>query len=170
VAILRVGQAIFGPDEAAAAVAAATRRTTAFFAELSGAQLAAVVCDNVEWRWTARDVLAHLAGCALGYALVVEFARRGEALDSIDPREFALARLEDRRGRAADELLEELELVHEHLAERLRTMPSDLLHAPVRYGPYTWTLIDALVLASACHALAHVAAVRRALTSGHGGA
>src|SRR5690348_9249981 len=104
VAILRVGPAIFGPDEAAAAVAAATRRASAFFAELSDAQLATGVLDAGDRRWTARDVLAHLAGRALGYALVVEFARRGEALDAIDPLEFAQARLDDRRDRVPEEL------------------------------------------------------------------
>lgn len=156
---------MFARREVVAAIRDATRRSAATFGALSDAQLAVRVGDGSGAdAWTAREVLAHLAGRALLYALLIELARTGLRLDDFDVDEFNALRVHDRRERGVADLLAEFRTTHEELARWVAVEPA--FEQSVRLNGRAMPLSTVLLVEAALHSLEHAAAVRQAVGLG----
>lgn len=157
---------MFSRRELVLAIYDATARTIETFESLAGEDWTAKV--EHEPTWTTRDVLAHLAGSGIAYALLIETARQGVALESFDREEFMQVRLADRATVPVADLLTEYRTVQVDLIRQVATMSPALLEHPVRIGSCWASLDSALFQAAALHALRHRAQVIRALTERRG--
>lgn len=157
---------MFSRRELVLAIHDATARTIETFTSLAGADWTARV--EHEPTWTTRDVLAHLAGSGIAYALLIETARHGVALEAFDREEFVQMRLADRATVSVADLLTEYRMAQLDLMRQVATMSPALLQRPVRIGSCWSPLDSALFQAAALHALRHRAQVIRALTERRG--
>ncbi|HEY8597182.1 MAG TPA: maleylpyruvate isomerase N-terminal domain-containing protein [Thermomicrobiales bacterium] len=134
------------------------------FGALSDAQLATTVHSG-EGGWTARDILAHLAGRKQVYAMMQQAAAGGEnpfaAITSF--HDFNRDRVTERDGVSRDDLLTEFRTVHEDLLAQVQAMSADDLAGTVALGPRTATLGDLMYASGGTHSSGHAKEVEQAL-------
>lgn len=153
---------MFSRAEVVAAIRDATRRTIVTFKPLSERQLAVPVTHGEDGSpWTGREVLAHLAGRALFYQLLIELARSGDRIDAFDQAEFNAIRLQDRIGTPVDDLLLEFWRTHEDLVRQIAFEPA--FTRSVRFNGRVMVLSEALLIEAAIHSLEHAASVQWAV-------
>jgi hypothetical protein len=157
---------MFSQRELVLAIEDATTRTTETFTGLTVMDWAVPV--QHEPMRTVRDVLAHLAGSGVTYALLIEIARHGVALEAFDWGEFLALRLADRATVSVAELLTQYRTVQLDLIRQIIAMDPDLLQRPVRIGDCRSLLDSALLRAGALHALEHRAQIVHALARARG--
>lgn len=111
-------------QEAIAAIREGIGRVEATFGTLTDEQLGTTVHEG-DGGWTARQVLAHMAGRAQGHQLVLSMATGGASPDysGIKVNDWNQQRVDERAGRSRDELLQEFRQIHEALIENLRELP-----------------------------------------------
>lgn len=133
------------------------------FGSLSEEQLATQVHDG---GWTAKEVLAHLAGRQQGYDMMIQLAESGERPDfgnvDIDERNQRL--VDERIDQSRDELLNEFRKVHEELVQRVEGLSDDLLQRTLphpRRGEIP--LAEYLLNSGGQHSINHTAEVEEAL-------
>ena len=114
-------------QEITASIREGMDRVQRTFGSLSDAQLATKVHDG-EHGWTAKQILAHLAGRQASYDRAIDMAERGATMTgAFDLNAWNQQHVDARRDRTRDELLAEVMAVHWALIERVRTMPEETL-------------------------------------------
>ncbi len=133
-------------------------------ARSSAEQLAKQV-HTQEGGWTARDILAHLAGREQVYAMMQQVAAGGENpfAKVTNFNDFNQARVDERAGKSRDELLAEFRAVHESLLTQVQGMSDELLAGVVPLGPRTPTLGDLMYASGGTHSTGHAKEVTEAL-------
>lgn len=146
------------------AIRAGVNRADSTFRQLSESQLDTRVHENTGG-WTARQVLAHLAGRQETYDMLFKLAENPagalEAGFSIDSWNQRL--VEQRAGRDCNTLLEEFHDVHEELIRRVEETPDEKLQRKVVLPNGESTLGDVLLGSGGMHSIQHAEEVEKAL-------
>ena len=154
-------------EEVVAAIREGQERVAATFGRLTEEQLATRIHDDEGDRWTAKQVLAHLAGRAAGYARLTQMgiARQTPpaAGGRFDVDEWNRQRVEERIDRPASELLEEFRRVHDDLIAQVEAMPDQSLSRVVPLPAGERPLSDVLLMSGGRHSVSHAEVVERAL-------
>jgi hypothetical protein len=115
--------------------------------------------------WTARQVLAHLAGRQEMYDLLIDMAMKTNGMPpggfDVDTWNHRLVR--QREGLDRDELLREFRQVHEDLIERTKTFREDQLKLPIILPNRETNLGDVLLGSGGMHSIQHASDVESAL-------
>lgn len=152
-------------DEIIAAIRQGEERVARTFGGLTDEQLATRVHEG-EGGWTAKEVLAHLAGRQQGYDRTFWLAEVGPppgGLAGFDVDDWNRQRIDERIGKSRDDLLAEFRQVHDALIARVRETPDDLLQKPIPRPQFAVPLGDALAGAGGRHSINHSAEVEQAL-------
>jgi hypothetical protein len=154
-------------------------RVIATFSALSPEQLATRVHDDEGDQWTAKHVLAHLAGRAEGYQRLLQRAQGAQAAPAqatsqpagggFNVDEWNRRQVSPRVDRPVDALLEEFRRVHEDLVRQVEALPDDLLARMVPYPPPERPLGDVIMRSGGTHSINHTAVVEQALGLPEGG-
>jgi hypothetical protein len=147
-----------------AAIEAGNARVAAVFGALSAEQLATRVYPGGRG-WTARDILAHLAGRGPGHEIVLELARDPTTFDfaNFDADAWNQQRVDELAGLGRDELLAEFRAVHEALRDRVAAMSDAELSVELAFPFGSLGLGDVLQLSGGEHSEQHADDVARAL-------
>ena len=137
---------------------------TATFSNLSDEQLATQIHAD-DGGWTARDLLAHLAGREQVYAMMQQVAAGGENpfTKVTNFNDFNDARVTDRQGKSRNELLAEFRAVHEGLLAQVQAMSEEQLAGTVNLGARTPTLGDLMYASGGTHSSNHAKEVSQVL-------
>jgi hypothetical protein len=143
---------------------AGINRVISTFSQLSADQLETRVYEGDDG-WTARQILAHLANRKPTYDLLISMALDGSGAA---PGGFSLESwnqelVNQREGAEVDELLNELQQVHNALRERVETFREDQLNLPLVLPNRETNLGDALLGSGGMHAFQHTKDVEAAL-------
>ncbi|MEZ4521597.1 MAG: DinB family protein [Thermomicrobiales bacterium] len=134
------------------------------FGGLTDEQLATEVYEN---GWTAKEILAHLAGRQSTYDMVLHMARGGEMPQSadgdFDVDSWNQQVVDEYSGKSRDELLSQFRTVHESLAEQVKDLDDDTLAATVVTPRGEMPASDILVGSGGMHSTAHSNDVAEAL-------
>ena len=152
-------------EEIIAAIQQGIARVEGTFGTLTDEQLATRV-HSEESGWTARDILAHLAGRGPGYDLFIRMAEGGpmpQGMGGFDVNAWNRARVEERGGESRDELLAEFRAVHEGLIARAREMPDEVLQRTIPTPRGEVALGDIMRQSGGVHSVNHTIEVERAL-------
>ncbi len=137
------------------------------FSSLSPGQIVTRVHDDEGDQWTARDVLAHLAGRQPGYQRLLQAVSAGGAVAPrppvLDLNERNRLLVGERKGKSVAELLQEFRQIHDELARQVETMQEETLATMVETPRGRVTLGEQLLAASSQHAANHTAIVKKAL-------
>lgn len=119
-------------QEIVAAIREGVERVEAVFSGLSDAQLDTPVHAG-DGGWTARQVLAHLAGRARGHQLLLSMAVAPEppTFAGVDVNAWNQQLVDERAGRGRDELLQEFRQTHEALIENVTELPDGALETMI---------------------------------------
>lgn len=114
-------------------------------------------------RWSARDVVEHLADheLVIGVRYRLILAEPGPAIGAFDPDAW-VARLANGRG-TLDETLEELALARRRNLRLLRVQPPEALMRAGLHAERGWETAARLLAIHAAHDLVHLDQVRRVL-------
>ena len=114
--------------------------------------------------WTAREVLAHLAGRARGYERMLQMAEGGAAPGgAFDVDRWNRERIDERIHQSRDDLLKEFQAVHDDLIRKLREIPEEGLRRNVTRPTGQMTVGEMLALSGGRHSINHSLEVARAL-------
>jgi hypothetical protein len=152
-------------QEVIAAIHEGIERVEATFGGLTDEQLGATVHDG-DGGWTARQVLAHLAGRAAGHQMLLSMATAAAPPDmsGFNVNDWNQQIVDERAGRGRDELLQEFRQTHEALIENVRELPDGAFEKLVpspRGGEVA--LGDMLAGSGGRHSVNHTAEVEQAL-------
>lgn len=152
-------------QEIIATIQEGIERVDGTFGNLTDEQLATTVHEG-DGGWTARQVLAHLAGRAQGHqmmlSMVTEAAPAG--FGGLDVNHWNQQIVDERAGRSRDELLQEFRQTHGALIENVRELPDDALGKMIpspRGGEVA--IGDMLAGSGGRHSVNHTAEVEQAL-------
>ena len=111
-------------QEVIAAIQEGIGRVEATFGGLTDEQLSVTV-HEADGGWTARQVLAHLAGRAVGHQMLLSMATAATPpdLSGFNVNDWNQQIVDERAGRSRDELLQEFRQAHEALIESVRELP-----------------------------------------------
>jgi hypothetical protein len=112
-------------QEVIRAIREGIERVEGTFGTLTDEQLAMQVHDS-DGGWTARQVLAHMAGRAEGHQMLLSMATGaapGGFGGGFDVNAWNQQRVDERAERSRDELLQEFRQVHEALMENVIELP-----------------------------------------------
>jgi uncharacterized protein (TIGR03083 family) len=111
-------------QEIIAAIQEGIERVEATFGTLTDEQLGTTVHAG-EGGWTARQVLAHLAGRSQGHQLLLSMATGAAPPDmsGFNVNDWNQQLVDERSNRSRDELLQEFRQAHEALIENVRELP-----------------------------------------------
>jgi uncharacterized protein (TIGR03083 family) len=141
------------------------------FGELSDEQLATKIYPG-ENGWTAKEVLAHLAGRQGAYDMLFNLASGGElpqpSEGGFDVDGWNQRIVDERVDRPRDELLAEFRVVHEDLINRVNELSDDVLAAPVTTPRGQSTAGDVLLGSGGMHSVNHSNDVAEALGTERG--
>jgi len=151
--------------EIIAAIREGIERVEATFGYLTDEQLGATVHEG-GGGWTARQVLAHLAGRASGHQMLLSIATATTPPDmsGFNVNDWNQSIVDERAGHSRDELLQEFRQVHEALIESVGELPDGALEALIpspRGGEVA--LGDMLAGSGGRHSVNHTVEVEQAL-------
>ena len=151
-------------DQITAAIGQGIADVETTFGGLTDEQLATQV-NAEEGGWTARDILAHLAGREQVYAMMRQAASGGENPFATISNfgDWNQARVDERAGVSRDDLLAEFRTVHQNLLTQVRGMSDDDLAGTVALGPRTPTLADLMYASGGTHSTGHAKEVAEAV-------
>jgi uncharacterized protein (TIGR03083 family) len=154
-------------EEIITAIRAGMDRVEAVFSPLTDEQLATPVHPD-EGGWTARDILAHLAGRQMGIDGMFGIAAGGASpfAGGFDVDQWNRDRIKERSGRSRDELLDEFRSVHTALIERVRQTPDGQFAVTVESPRGPATLGDMLAGSGGRHSVTHADEVAAAVQGG----
>jgi hypothetical protein len=146
------------------AIRAGIERVEATFGGLTDAQLDSRVHDG-EHGWSARQVLAHLAGRARGHQLMLSMAIAPDppSLSGMNVDDWNQQLVDERAGRSRDELLQEFRQVHEALIENVRELPDGQLDRLIPTVRGERAVGDVLAGSGGRHSVNHAAEVEQSL-------
>lgn len=152
-------------QEIISAIQEGIARVEATFGTLTDEQLGTTVHEG-DGGWTARQVLAHMAGRAKGHQLMLSMATGAAPPDmsGFNVNDWNQQHVDERTGRGRDELLQEFRQTHEALIENVRELPDGAFESMVpspRGGEIA--LGDMLAGSGGQHNVNHTAEVERAL-------
>lgn len=121
-----------GKQEIIAAIQEGIERAEATFGSLTDEQLAVKVHDG-DGGWTAKQVLAHLAGRAAGHQLMLSLATTTTPTDmgGFNVNDWNQSIVDERAPRSRDELLQEFRQTHEALIKSVGELPDGALEMMV---------------------------------------
>lgn len=135
------------------------------FEDLSDEQLATQVYDDGDG-WTAKQVLAHLAGRKAGYDMLIEMAtgeREASFGDDMDFNAWNQRFVDERGNESRDELLTEFKTIHEELIEQAAALDDEQLAVTLTMPRGEMTIGDILAGSGGMHSINHSADVAKAL-------
>ncbi|HET7036822.1 MAG TPA: DinB family protein [Thermomicrobiaceae bacterium] len=136
------------------------------FGNLTDEELNRVVHSG-EGGWTAKEVLAHLAGRAQGYERTVQMAQSQAPAQpagaGFDVDRWNRERIEERIHKSRDELLREFHAVHDDLIAKVHTLTDQHLERTVPRPTGDITVGEALARGGGQHAINHTIEVEQAL-------
>lgn len=146
------------------AIQAGMNRVQATFGQLSEAQLDTKIHDG-ENGWTARQILAHLAGRQATYDMLISLAidSNGASPAGFDIDTWNQRLVEERDGRSREDLLAEFRTVHEALIERSKAFREDQFTLPIVLPHRETTLGGVLLGSGGMHSIQHSREVEEAL-------
>ena len=134
---------------------------------LSEDQLATRVhADQGEGGWTARELLAHLAGRQPSYDMMFRMAA-GEAPPGggeFNVHDWNKRLIDERVGKGKDELLAEFRQVHEQLIQRVSDTPDETLGKTIMGPRGETTFADMLKGSGGMHSMNHAEEVDEAIS------
>jgi len=134
------------------------------FGDLSDEQLATEVYEG---GWTAKGILAHLAGRQAGYDMMNHLAQGGElpqaAEGGFDVDTWNQSIVDELVDKSRDELISQSRAIHEALIERIATLDDDTLNATVTMPRGAMQASDVLAGSGGMHSINHSADVAKAL-------
>ena len=148
------------------AIRTSQERVFTTFSSLSAGQLATRVHDDEGDQWTAKQVLAHLAGRAQSYELIVKMAQPGVAppqLGGFDIDEWNRRLVDARFDKGVPELLAEFKQVHDDLVKQVETMPEETLRSELPMPQGAVRLGDQILSSGAIHSINHAEVVEQVL-------
>ncbi len=137
-------------------------KVDATFGGLSDEQLQQKV-HEADGGWTAKQILAHLAGRQGSYDAIVAMAQGTAPPFTSGVDDWNQQAVDQRIGNSGDDLLAEFRQVHEALIARVRDMDADLLDAKVVMPRGEMSLSDILAGSGGRHSINHSAEVEAAL-------
>jgi catechol 2,3-dioxygenase-like lactoylglutathione lyase family enzyme len=156
-------------QEIIASIRAGMERVPQTFGSLTDAQLATKVHDG-DNGWTAKQILAHLAGRQASYDRAIDMAERGASMSGgFDLNAWNQEHVDARKDRSRDELLAEVTAVHWALIDRVSKLPDETLTKTIQRPNGTFPLSDALRMSGGQHSIMHAAEVEQALGLPEGG-
>jgi catechol 2,3-dioxygenase-like lactoylglutathione lyase family enzyme len=139
------------------------QRVTQTFSALTEEQLNTRVHFD-EIGWTAKQLLAHLAGRAPGHARMIAMAESGGGLPAgFDVNAYNQGPVEERSGKSRDALLAEFLAVHEALIERVQGLSDEQLSKTIPWRQGNLALSDVLRGSGGQHSINHAAEVEQVL-------
>jgi hypothetical protein len=145
------------------AINAGIERVDQTFGNLSDEQLATKVHDG-ENGWTAKQVLAHLAGRAETHDMMSKMAQGAPPPDGpFDVNTWNQRIVDDRADASRDDLLTEFRAAHERLAARVEGMPDAMLEMEITTPRGTSTMGEVLMGSGGMHSISHAEEVEQAL-------
>lgn len=146
------------------AIRAGVGRVQSTFGELTEEQLDTQVYDGPTG-WTARQVLAHLAGREDTYDLLIQLAEEtgGAPPGGFDIDTWNQQLIVDRQSRSLGTLLREFQQVHERLIARVEALRDDQLQRVVVFPNQETTLGDVLLGSGGMHSIQHAEDVEKSL-------
>lgn len=134
------------------------------FSGLTDEQLATEVYEN---GWTAKEILAHLAGRQSSYDMLFHLAAGGEMPQApdggFDVDHWNQQIVDERIDKSRDELIAEARAVHEALLERISNIDDATLNATVPMPRGEMLASDILAGSGGMHSVTHSADVAKAL-------
>lgn len=114
--------------------------------------------------WTAKELLAHLAGRAPGHERMVGMAGSGAGLPAdFNVNEYNQRAVTERVGKSRDALLAEFLAVHDALIERVAGMSDEQLSQTMQWRQGVIPLSDVLRGSGGQHSINHAAEVEKVL-------
>lgn len=152
-------------QEIIAAIRGGIEHVGATFGDLTDEQLGTIVHEG-DGGWTARQVLAHLAGRAAGHQMLLSMATATTPpdLSALNVNDWNQSIVDERAGRSRDELLQEFRQAHEALIESVGELPDGALEMMIpspRGGEVA--LGDMLAGSGGRHSVNHTVEVEQAL-------
>jgi hypothetical protein len=145
------------------AINAGIERVDQTFGNLSNEQLATKVHEGDDG-WTAKQVLAHLAGRAETHDMMSKMAQGGSPPDGpFDVNAWNQRIVDDRADASRDELLSEFRAGHQRLAARVEGMPEAMLEMEITMPRGTSKMGDVLMGSGGQHSINHAEEVEQAL-------
>jgi hypothetical protein len=149
-------------QEITAAIREGIAQVEKTFGSLSDDQLAVKVHESAGG-WTAKEILAHLAGRALGYERMSNLAAGNPPAGPFDVNHWNQERVDERIANSRDDLLAEFRTVHENLIAYVDTLDDATLAREISFGPQTLQLGDVLARSGGQHSINHSREVEQAL-------
>jgi uncharacterized damage-inducible protein DinB len=140
----------------------ANDQTQQTFAVMSEAQAQMRVGDG---GWTAKEVLAHMAGRQPTYQRLIDRAGSNQQAFSgrVDPDAWNESLVIVRREQPLQDILREFLTVHEEVIAQVKAMSEERLAQPIQLPQGEMTLGELLKLAAGNHTLNHLKEVRLAV-------
>ena len=150
-------------QEIVTAIRQGIERVDQTFSGLSDEQLDNRVHDS-EGGWTARQILAHLAGRADSYQMMFQLAEAPapQGAPSLDVNHWNQRIVDARAGKSRDELLAEFRETHERLIQQVEALPDEMLQQTVTMPRGPVTVGDALLGSGGMHSVRHAEEVEQA--------
>ncbi len=132
------------------------------FTNLSEAQSLIRVGDG---GWTAKEVLAHMAGRQPAYERLFRLTQAAAPAISgnLDPNAYNAALVDARRDKPLAEILAEFITVHEWLIQQVRELPDAALTQVISLPQVQMPLGELLRRAGGVHSISHIKEVQQAL-------
>ncbi len=135
------------------------------FGSLTDEQLQTKVHD-ADGGWTAKEILAHLAGRGRGYELMSSLAAGNPFPGGFDVNSWNQERVAERIANSRDDLLAEFRTTHEKLIAFVGTLDDATLDTPIQLGPQPAPLSEVLRRSGGLHSVSHAHEVDAALKLG----
>lgn len=138
-------------------------RVTRTFSALTEEQLNTRVHFD-EIGWTAKQLLAHLAGRAPGHARIIAMAEGGAGFPpGVDINAYNQQGVDERSDKSRDALLAEFLTAHDALIERVQGMTDEQLSRTLQWRQGEMVLSDVLRGSGGQHSINHAAEMERVL-------
>lgn len=149
-------------EEITAAIREGIAQVDRTFGSLTDEQLQTRVHES-EGGWTAREILAHLAGRAKGYEMMGNLAAGNPPADGLDVNHWNAERVSERIANSRDDLLAEFRTVHENLIAYVDTLDDATLAREISFGPQPIPYSEILRRSGGMHSVNHSKEVEQAL-------
>ena len=152
-------------QEITAAIRAGIEQVERTFDSLTDEQLQVKV-HQADGGWTAKEILAHLAGRARGYEMMRNLAAGTPPAGGLDVNHWNQERVTERINNSRDDLLAEFRTTHEGLIAFIETLDDATLDREIRLGSQPAPLGEVIRRAGGQHSVNHAREVEEALKAG----